>query len=1160
MSSCANCGADQPVGAKFCNECGSTLTQGCPACGSAITPGAKFCNECGADLRGEAAAPRDQPATAIASRRLTSVLFGDLVGFTPFSEARDQEDVRELLSRYFEECSRIVGRYGGVVEKFIGDAVMAVWGVPTTNEDDAERSVRAGLELVAAATALGSEVGVSELAMRVGIVTGEVAVTVGAQMQGMVAGDPVNTAARVQSAAAPGQVWVDETTRLLTSASISYADVGSHQLKGKTEPMPLWAARAVIATAGGAQRADGLETPIVGLDRELRMVKEAFHRVEDSGRPALLVVVGDAGTGKSRLGWEFSKYTDGLAESCRWHSGRCVSYGEGVAYYALAEAVRSRLETGSGLEEPYDGDQLVERGLAAYVADPEERAWLAPRLAALLGTAGTSSFPRDDLYAAWTTFFERVSDGTEPVVMMIDDAQYADEGLLRFAEHLLAAGSFPCLVVLLSRPEILIEHPELVTNRRSTVLHVDPLTTDEMSSLVDGLVQGLPPEVRDVLVDRAEGIPTYAVETVRALIDRDLVVPRGGAYVLADPEALDLATIGPPASLQALISARLDRLTPDERRVVDRASVAGGSVEPALLAELCDDVSSLDLVLSGLVRAEIFSVDQNRLSSEQGRYQFVQSAVRQVAYATLSRRERKQTHLQLLDAMTRDDSPELAPVAAQHAVAAIESAPDDADVPELHHRAVALLRVAAARAHALGAPTEAAGHLGRALDHVGEGQERFEIDLADAMACIDIGRYDDAVTLASEARTGFASSGDFLQEALAAATLGRALIGGPGEMQQAVDLLEPYHRRLATMPEAAGVHTLVLRSYTSALSRLGNLTYDLGLEYIKTAERAGDLPSVARGLSSLAVDMLQTGYQLVGIVLLDRAVDVARETHSFETEAHALATLSAAWNGEDLQRALTHARAAVEVGERGGNLDSTSLGRSSLARAWWAVGDWDAVAALDLAGFHPDDEAEASALVGLVLTARGESPDDVVGSSARRAYGSHWGAFGDALVAAHRGEPSAPMLTEAVHLVFESGGVFDETTAVFGAVLAQLSDPDGDALLDHLAQVLDGSGERLLLGLRAHRDLIEALRLAKRGDADDEIARRYESAISSYEAWGSPVYVARGRASYAAWLSRQGRAAEAEPLVAQARATYAELGAVTWLAELDDALAGVSTS
>ncbi|HEY3530545.1 MAG TPA: adenylate/guanylate cyclase domain-containing protein, partial [Nocardioides sp.] len=244
MTACLSCGVDQPAGAKFCIECGAAQQTGCPACGTAVVPGAKFCLECGTALVGPRA---PAPAVQVASRRLTSVLFGDLVGFTPLSESRDQEDVRELLSRYFEECSRIVARYGGVVEKFIGDAVMAVWGVPTTNEDDAERSVRAGLELVAAVTALGSEVGVPDLLMRVGIVTGEVAVTAGAEMQGMVAGDPVNTASRVQSAAAPGQVWVDETTRLLTNASISYADVGSHALKGKADPMPLWAARAVVA-------------------------------------------------------------------------------------------------------------------------------------------------------------------------------------------------------------------------------------------------------------------------------------------------------------------------------------------------------------------------------------------------------------------------------------------------------------------------------------------------------------------------------------------------------------------------------------------------------------------------------------------------------------------------------------------------------------------------------------------------------------------------------------------------------------------------------------------------------------------------------------------------------------------------------------------------
>ena len=237
------------------------------------------------------------------------MLFGDLVGFTSLSETRDQEEVRELLTRYFEECRQIISRYGGTVEKFIGDAVMAVWGVPTTHEDDAERAVRAGLELVNTIAAMGADLGVPDLAMRVGIVTGEVAVTLGAEHQGMVAGDAVNTASRVQSAAAPGQVWVDETTRLLTTSSINYVDVGSHPMKGKVDPVPLWAVRAVVAAVGGAQRADGLEAPHVGRDRELRLVKELFHGVEETHRPALLVVDGEPGVGKSRLGWEFEKYS-----------------------------------------------------------------------------------------------------------------------------------------------------------------------------------------------------------------------------------------------------------------------------------------------------------------------------------------------------------------------------------------------------------------------------------------------------------------------------------------------------------------------------------------------------------------------------------------------------------------------------------------------------------------------------------------------------------------------------------------------------------------------------------------------------------------------------------------------------------------------------------
>ncbi len=1152
MAACASCGTDQPVGAKFCHECGSALAHACPVCGLSVPPGAKFCNECGADLRGGASAPHVPVDTPVASRRITSVLFGDLVGFTPFSEARDQEDVRELLSRYFDECSRIVARYGGIVEKFIGDAVMAVWGVPTTNEDDAERSVRAGLELVAAVTALGAEIGVEELALRVGIVTGEVAVTVGAQMQGMVAGDPVNTASRVQSVAAPGQVWVDETTRLLTMASVSYADVGSHELKGKAEPMPLWAARAVIATAKGAQRADGLEAPLVGLDRELRMVKEAYHRAEETRRPSLLVIAGDAGTGKSRLSWEFSKYTDGLSTGCRWHAGKCVSYGEGVAYYALAEAVRSRLEIGSGLEdESADTDALISSGLAAYVDDADERAWLAPRLGALLGTSGTSSFRRDDLYAAWTTFFERVSEDSGPVVMMIDDAQYADEGLIRFIEHLLVAASFPCFVVMLARPELLAEHPALVTNRRCTVLHVDPLTDHEMAELVDGLVEGLPTSVRDVLVQRSEGIPTYAVETVRALIDRDLVVPRGGAYVLADPDGLDLEAIGAPASLQALISARLDRLSPEARRVVDRASVAGGSIEPVLLAELCGDVPDLDQVLSELVRSEILTVDRDRLSSDEGRYQFVQSAVRQVAYATLSRRDRKQTHLHVLEAMTRDEAPELAPVAAQHAMAAIEAAADDPDVPELTERAITLLRQAASRAHSLGAPKEAAGHLRRALDLVDEGPLRWEIELAMASSCLAIGDYDEAIARATNARNGYAGVGDFAQEALAAALLGRGLIGGPADSQGVIELLEPYYQRLAGAPGHIEAYVAVLRPYVDAISRMGAVTYELSLESVRAAERSNDPPAVVQMIANLAVDLVQNGHQLIGMLLLEQVVGLAHDAHNFEVEGHALATLSAAGLGEDLGRSLERGRAAVELCLRTGVFANTSLARVALAGAQFATGEWDAIAAPDLQDFHADDESQATAFAGLVLMARGESPVEVVGSSARREYGSHWVALGDALVAVHSGiEDHGALLAKAVDASFESNGLLDEFTSLYGAVLSLVPLDGDDVVLDHLADVVDSSSDGPLLGLRAHRELVEALRGSRRGAADDEVDRRFRAALAGYESWGSPVYAARARAAYGSWLAGRGRLEEAAPLLAQARDGYVAVGATAWLSDL----------
>ena len=282
---CGACGTENAVGAKFCSECGTTLAPTCRSCSAPLAAGAKFCSECGAVTDAQAhpgEKPRHEP---VSERRLVSVLFADLVGFTAASDGRDSEDTRELLTRYFDTCRTIIERYGGTVEKFIGDAVMAVWGAPVANEDDAERAVRAALELIDAVPGLDPA-----LRARAGVLTGEAAVTLGATDQGMVAGDLVNTASRIQSAAEPGTVLVGETTRRASEAAIAFADAGAHALKGKAEPVQLSRAIRVSAQRRGEGRAVGLEAPFVGRAGELRLVKELFNASVDQSRDRKSVV------------------------------------------------------------------------------------------------------------------------------------------------------------------------------------------------------------------------------------------------------------------------------------------------------------------------------------------------------------------------------------------------------------------------------------------------------------------------------------------------------------------------------------------------------------------------------------------------------------------------------------------------------------------------------------------------------------------------------------------------------------------------------------------------------------------------------------------------------------------------------------------------------
>ena len=479
--------------------------------------------------------------------------------------------MRELLSRYFEDARRVIERFGGTVEKFIGDAVMAVWGAPVANEDDAERAVRAGLDLVAAVMALGEEVGAPGLAARAGVLTGEAAVTLGAEAQGMVAGDLVNTASRVQATAAPGTVLVGEATRRASEAAIVYEDAGTHELKGKAESVPLWRAVRVVALRGGVVRSPSLEPPFVGRDRELRLIKELFHASAEERRAHLVSVVGIGGIGKSRLAWEFEKYLDGLAADAWWHRGRCLAYGEGVAFWALAEMVRLR----AGILEDEDSVSASAKLRAAvdtYIPDPNERRFVEPRLAHLLGLEERGAPDQENLFAAWRLLFERMSEAL-PVILVFEDIHWADSALLDFVEYLVDwAKDHPIFILTLARPELADRRPTWGAGKRAfSSLFLDPLPPDVMEALLTGPVPGLPDDLRRRILERAEGVPFYAVETVRMLLDRGLIVREGDAYRPTGK----IETLEVPETLQALIAARLDGLAPEERGLLQDASVLG---------------------------------------------------------------------------------------------------------------------------------------------------------------------------------------------------------------------------------------------------------------------------------------------------------------------------------------------------------------------------------------------------------------------------------------------------------------------------------------------------------------------------------------------------------------------------------------------------------
>jgi class 3 adenylate cyclase/tetratricopeptide (TPR) repeat protein len=798
----------------------------CPSCGKENPEGFQFCGFCSAPLTGQAAS-----AAVHEERKVVSVLFCDLVGFTAASEQQDPEDVRARIRPYHARLRSEIDSYGGTVEKFVGDAVMAVFGAPVAHEDDAERAVRSGLAILEAIAELNEGDPDLELQVRVGINTGEAVVALGArpeQGEGIVTGDVVNTAARIQSAAPVGGVAVGEQTHRATGRVFEYEPLEPVVVKGKAEPLSLWRARAARSRFG-TDITRRYTTPLVGRELEKPLLIGTFERAAQQRSVQLVTVVGEPGVGKSRLVAELFAYLVTKPELTRWRQGRCLPYGEGITFWALGEIVKAE----AGILESDSAEVAAAKLQAVVSPEEQERQWLLQRLGPLVGVEAASSAERQELFTAWRRYLEGLAAARQSV-LVFEDLHWADEALLAFLEHLAEwSEGVPLLLLCTARPELYERHPSWASGQRNShTINLPPLSDGETAELVSHLISTsvLSAELEQRVLERAGGNPLYAEEFVRLLADRGL-----GAGEAELPE-----------SLQALIAARLDTLSPERKSLLQDAAVLGKVFWVGALAEIGGrDPDELELALHELARKEL--VRPARVSSMEGEseYSFWHLLVRDVAYGQIPRAERARRHRAAATWIERQGGErveDLAEVLAHHYLQALELAQAAGDVEQTEELARPSRRfLTLAGERALGLDTaQAEARLARALELCpADDPERPELLLRWADAAFQAGRSREAAAALDEALELFRAGGETEGEARALILLARVthrLGEGPqvALAGEAVDLLEqepPSPALIAAQTHLAQAHFLA-GSYGEAIAsadRTVTLAKRLGL-------------------------------------------------------------------------------------------------------------------------------------------------------------------------------------------------------------------------------------------------------------------------------------------------------------------------------------------